>query len=319
MKIGITGGAGFIGMHLVESLIQDGEVVVSVDNFTPSYGTNMARVRANYLQEHYNHVVLNLDVVSDYSLLVHTFENCELIVHLSAWPGISKSQTAPHVYFRNNVVAFNNILNLCEINGVKRLFYASSSSVYGDAGSMGPVKESDLNIDSVKSYYATTKLINEIDAHKFPFTDDVSTLALRFFTVFGPWGRPDMAYWKFAHQLKNGEPIILHGTNGGIRNFTYISDVIQIIKELIKKKIPNTVKALNIANSKPIDTVHFLKIIEEQLNISTLHKFIPTLTFDSKATWADQQLLQNFIGTFEPTSLEQGIGNFISWLDTFES
>lgn len=313
MKICITGAAGFIGMHLAESLIRDGHNVVSIDSFAPSYMTDISLRRARHLKLNFDHDVLEMDISTDRERLLEIFNGCSTVVHLAAWPGVRKSSLVPSLYFKNNVQTFNNVLEACDAVGVSKLLYASSSSVYGDAARLGPVKESGIKLSGLKSYYAATKLINEIDAAKYPFERKISILGLRFFTVFGPWGRPDMAYWKFAEQIINNQSLTIYGQDGGIRNFTYISDAISILRSLISQDIPHHISAINIANSEPTETINLVRALEARLGIIGKHLIVPRPSMDAEVTWADQQLLKSLVGTLKPVAFEEGVNNFVDW------
>jgi UDP-glucuronate 4-epimerase len=314
MKIGLTGSAGFIGMHLARQLISEGHEVVSVDLLQPSYGNEMSKARTKYLFEKYDHQINVLDVAEETRKISYLFEGCDVVLHLAAWPGVRQSVVYPGRYFHNNVLAHSNMLKVVENVQPARFFYASSSSIYGNSGSYGPASEISTSQLNPRSYYAATKLINEIETSNYPFSGQTQCLALRFFTVFGPWGRPDMAYWKFAESILMGKPLSLYGATGGLRNFTYISDVVNLISRLLSSIIPSDAYALNIANSPPIHTSNLVAALENTLGI-----FNPKIDIverpkeDADSTWADLTLLSSIINLGPVTPFEIGVKRFTDW------
>lgn len=320
MRIGITGSAGFIGMHLAEKLLQAGHEVVSVDFMRPAYQTNIAELRSDYLKSKYDHGIINLDISDNTKELLEIFEGCEVLFHLAAWPGVRMSSDFPEKYFRNNVISHANITSIVNNLEIEKFFYASSSSIYGNLGLSGPVSDK-LNVQNeAKSYYAATKIVNEINANHFPFGSTVRPVALRFFTVFGPWGRPDMAYWSFTQRMLRDEPITLYGETGGKRNFTYVDDVVDILLRLIEVDVPQEVRALNIANSQPLETIDMLKSLGNALGIEDFKvEIVSRPKEDVEATWADVSTLLDLIGPTEVTNLDLGLSQFAKWYSAFHS
>jgi UDP-glucuronate 4-epimerase len=224
----------------------------------------------------------------------------------------------PHQYSLNNVTAFNNLIEYSRISKVKNLFYASSSSVYGDLGNDGPVDESYATGENLKSYYAATKWLNEIAARSYRDLFNLNATALRFFTVYGEFGRPDMAYWKFTESLLNSQQISLYGNNGGSRNFTYIGDVTRILENLISKNYDINIDALNIAAGPSYSTRNMLNLLSDLLGCD--NEFVNVTerpSFDVEKTWASLKLLEMLGVNVEPTSMEIGLRNFVNWFLDF--
>jgi UDP-glucuronate 4-epimerase len=312
--VGITGSAGFIGMHLTKKLIQDGHDLVTVDMLQPSYGTNLSNLRSEHLREVFDHRIIQIDLSEDLNELNAIFDGCEVLVHLAAWPGVRQSSIYPEKYFKNNVVTHSKMLSVTESIKPEKFFYASSSSVYADLGLSGPVPEIPTRKLESKSFYAATKIMNEIQSNQFPFSSCVQPLALRFFTVFGPWGRPDMAYWSFAEKILERQPITLYGPTGGRRNFTYIDDAIDMVSKLIFSSIPQGTSALNIANSNPLETIEMVNSLSKALNIqNTKIVNVDRPKEDAEATWADISAISTIIGNLNVADFDKGINSFVEW------
>jgi UDP-glucuronate 4-epimerase len=320
MRIGVTGSAGFIGMHLTEKLLQAGNEVVSVDFMNPAYQTNLAELRSDYLWSKYNHKILNLDISENIEDLLPIFEGCEVVFHLAAWPGVRMSSNFPEKYFRNNVIAHANMTSVANQLRIGRFFYASSSSIYGNLGLSGPVSDKLPFQNEARSYYAATKIVNEVNANHFPFHPTVHPIALRFFTVFGPWGRPDMAYWNFTKKMLMDEPIILYGQTGGRRNFTYVDDAVTILLKLLEVEMPQEVRTLNIANSQPLETIDMLRSLGTALSVKDFKvEIVSRPKEDAEVTWADVSTLLELIGPTVATELDLGLSQFVNWYLAFHS
>ena len=318
MKIGITGAAGFIGMHLTDSLLSDGHEVVGIDSLNPAYGGDLSAHRAKYLMDLHNFKVQQIDVSeTEASELITIFQDCDVVIHLAAWPGVRQGQLMPKLYAKNNVAAFSNILEAVREINPKHFMYASSSSVYGDLAKDGPVREPDATGLNLKSYYAATKWMNETEARasqilvKFPIT------ALRFFTVYGPWGRPDMAYWSFLEKIKSNQEISLYGNTGGSRNFTYIDDAIKILKSLIKTGLTPEHRAINIACGNPEETIQFLNTIAKFAKSEPRIRVVERPKVDVEKTWADLGNVSNLIALPEQTPMAIGVSEFVSWYESY--
>jgi UDP-glucuronate 4-epimerase len=320
MKIGITGAAGFIGMHLTDSVLLDGHEVVGIDSLNPAYGGDLSAQRAKNLMALHNFKVQPMDISkTEVSELIRVFGNCDVVIHLAAWPGVRQGQLMPELYAKNNVAAFSNILEAVREINPKHFMYASSSSVYGDLAKDGPVRESDATGLNLKSYYAATKWMNEIEARatqelvQFPIT------ALRFFTVYGPWGRPDMAYWSFLEKIKNNQEISLYGETGGSRNFTYIDDSINILKGLIGTDLSPEHRAVNIACGNPEETIKFLNAIAKYSKSQPRIRVVERPKVDVEKTWADLENVSNLIALPGQTPMASGVSEFVSWYERYVS
>ena len=320
MRIGVTGSAGFIGMHLTEKLLQEGYEVVSVDFMNPAYQTNIAKLRSDYLRSNYDHKILNLDLSENIKDLLPIFGGCEAIFHLAAWPGVRMSSDFPEKYFRNNVISHANMTSIANQLRIGKFFYASSSSIYGNLGLSGPVSDKLSFQNEARSYYAATKIVNEVIANHFPFDPTVRPVALRFFTVFGPWGRPDMAYWSFAKKMLRDETVTLYGQTGGKRNFTYVDDAVNILLKLLEVEMPQEVRALNVANSQPLETIDMLRSLSKALSVKDFKvEIVSRPKEDAEATWADVSTLSELIGPTVATKLDLGLSKFANWYLAFHS
>jgi UDP-glucuronate 4-epimerase len=316
MRIGITGAAGFIGMHLTESLLEAGHEVVGIDSLQPAYGGELSKMRAEYLENKHSFKVTVLDIAEcEQSELLNSLSGCDAVIHLAAWPGVRQGQLLPALYAKNNVLVFSKMLDAIRYLKPKQFLYASSSSVYGDLAQQGPVNESDATGLNLKSYYAATKWINEIEARATQEIVDFPLTALRFFTVYGPWGRPDMAYWNFLEKIKKHEEISLYGETGGLRNFTYVADCVDILTKLIKVPLSAEHRSINIACGDPDETIKFLYTIADSASASAKIKVVPRPKVDVEKTWADLSTLDKLIELPKQTPLTEGVSNFVTWYE----
>jgi len=314
-KVLVTGAAGFIGFHLIDYLNSiSGYEVIGIDNFNGSSGAELPLKRAKYLEKKWDTRIINLDLSESIAKLPQNLIECiDVVVHLAAWPGVSGGQIMPIKYYKNNVTAFGNILDLVNTISPKKFFFASSSSVYGDSNVQGGSKEFTANGKNLKSFYASTKWANEIMAESFSKIHELSTIALRFFTVFGSFGRPDMAYWKFTEKLIRNEQIVFWGKNGGTRNFTHVSDATKIIEKLIQTNLAGY-NSLNIAAGQPVSTKEFCDSLARSLKINKYSQIeVARPWFDVESTWANTELLNSKIGPVEAKSLDIGTKDFTDW------
>jgi UDP-glucuronate 4-epimerase len=317
MKIGITGAAGFIGMHLAESLLTGGHEVVGIDSLNPAYGGDWSRLRSAYLKKKFDFDIEVTDIAEcDQSDLTDSLNGCEIIFHLAAWPGVRQGQLLPAIYAKNNVLAFSKILEAARKIKPEHFMYASSSSVYGDLAQNGPVHESDATGLNLKSYYAATKWMNETEARATQELVEFPMTALRFFTVYGPWGRPDMAYWSFLEKIKKDQEISLYGETGGSRNFTYIADCVKILTKLIDAPLTREHRAINIACGEPNETINFLNIIADCAKSAAKIKVVPRPKVDVEKTWADLKKISELIELPTQTPMSEGVANFVSWYES---
>jgi UDP-glucuronate 4-epimerase len=321
MKVLVTGASGFIGYHLVRKLIESDIEVIGIDNEKPSYGGNLVKQRSENLFKDFGFKSHKLDLSdSDFSEILKLSENVDSIVHLAAWPGVRQSRLNPGAYSQNNVQAFNRIIEIPRILKTNKFIYASSSSVYGNQGLNGPVYESKASIENSLSYYAVTKFQNEFTANFYHDNFSVNTLGLRLFTVYGPMGRPDMAYWNFSENILDGRTIELYGHNGGERSFTYIDDVINSIFCLLHTDQKFSSKIVNISSGIPRATkelVDLLCVFLDSKKVNILE--IDRPSEDAEKTWADISLLNSMIGVQEFTSLEKGLERFADWFIGFRN
>jgi UDP-glucuronate 4-epimerase len=313
-KVVVTGAAGFIGSHLARSLLLDPKVeVVGIDNLKPAYGGEWGQKRLRHLMQFPNFFFLEIDLVrSTPEELKKVILGAHSVIHLAAWPGVRFSQECPLEYSRANITGFTNILEAVRLAKPRQFLFASSSSVYGDLGVNGAVKESDATGNNLKSYYASTKWANEILAKAYTNLSKVPTMGLRFFTVYGEAGRPDMAYWGFLEKIISDEPINLYGAKGGSRNFTYIKDCVEILLRLIECDF-NDFSTVNVAAGGPIDTIDFIRPVYDLVGHELKLNIVDRPSVDVEKTWADLSKLNELIGPIEPTPPSVGLYNFYNW------
>lgn len=313
-KIVITGAAGFIGMHLCELLTINNFEVVGIDNYHPSYGGKWSYLRGEYLQSQLGLNIHNLDLSNENNLgkISDIFLNSEAVFHLAAWPGVRFSQSNPFEYGKANLNAFGNILEAVRISNPRKFFFASSSSIYGDLASNGPVYENSATGNNLKSFYAATKWSNELLAEQHQRIIKVPSIALRFFTVFGEFGRPDMAYWSFLENTVLGKPVTLYGQNGGSRNYTYVKDAVTILCKLLECDLKGY-QALNISCGEPIQTIEVLNRISALVDKKPKIEFVERPSVDVEKTWADLSKIQSLIGVIPQTPINQALNNFVNW------
>ena len=333
MKILVTGTAGFIGYHLSNKLLEQGNTVVGIDNINNYYSVELkfARLKEAGISEKAQnwHQKIVSAVNSNYSFYRMNLENSEeinrlfeiekfdLVCNIAAQAGVRYSIENPAAYIQSNIVGFANILEACRHNSVKHLVYASSSSVYGNSPKM-PLSTSDP-VDNPISLYAATKKSNELMAYTYSHLFGLPTTGLRFFTVYGPWGRPDMAYFSFTKNIMEGKTIKVFNHGDLYRDFTYIDDVVDGITKIIEKpQITNReqqvpYKIYNIGNSNPIKLIDFIEIIEKTLGKQAKKEFCEMQSGDVYKTFADVSELENDFGYSPNTPLEKGIREFVEW------
>jgi UDP-glucuronate 4-epimerase len=321
MTILITGVAGFIGYHLANRLLQSGHDIYGIDNLNDYYDVGLKQQRLNQLQKYQNFRFKRSDL-SDRHATAHLFQtqDFEVVIHLAAQAGVRYSLDHPHVYLDSNLAGFLNILEGCRHSRIKHLVYASSSSVYG-ANTKIPFAVEDP-VDHPISLYAATKKANELMAHTYSHLYRIPTTGLRFFTVYGPWGRPDMAYFKFAQAIAQGKPIDVYNFGKMQRDFTYIDDIIEGIIR-VTKRIPDGLndqahqsapyRLYNIGNNNPVELMKFIEILEEAMGRSAIKNFLPMQPGDVPITYADVDALVEDVGFAPQTPLEVGIGHFVRW------
>ncbi|MEB7039040.1 NAD-dependent epimerase [Staphylococcus gallinarum] len=327
MKILITGAAGFIGSHLAKKLIAQHHEVIGVDNINDYYSVSLKEDRLKSIGDNnFTFFKLNLE---DYEDLKEVFikEQPEVVVNLAAQAGVRYSLENPRAYIDANVVGFMNILECSRHFDVKHLIYASSSSVYG-ANTSKPFSTSD-NIDHPLSLYAATKKSNELMAHTYSHLYQLPTTGLRFFTVYGPWGRPDMALFKFTKAIVNDEAIDVYNHGNMMRDFTYVDDIVEAISRLIEKPAePNPewsganpdpsssyapYKVYNIGNNSPVRLMEFVEAIENKLGKTAKKNYMDLQAGDVPETYANVDDLYNNIDFKPETSIQDGVNKFIDW------
>lgn len=311
MRILLTGGAGFIGNHVALELIARGYYPVIVDNFNDYYDPALKEARVKRLPEG-KCEVHRLDL-SDFAGIEKLFKahGFEKVCHLAAQAGVRYSLTHPFVYENANMLGTLNILELCRHNGVKRLVYASSSSVYGKNTKL-PFSEDD-RVDNPISLYAATKKANELYAHTYSHLYGLETVGLRFFTVYGPWGRPDMAAYLFADAIMAGRPIKVFNHGKMRRDFTYIDDIVSGIVASIKEPLPTHCEVFNLGNHRSVELMRYIGLIEDYLGKKARMEMLPLQAGDVPETYADIDKARKYLG-FEPkTPVEEGLRWFIEW------
>ncbi|WP_227938667.1 GDP-mannose 4,6-dehydratase [Alkalihalobacillus deserti] len=320
----ITGAGGFIGYYLSKKLLEQGCQVIGIDNVNDYYDVNLKMDRLDQLQPYDKFTFIRGDI-SDKPLITELFEKYKpnVVVNLAAQAGVRYSIENPDVYIQSNIIGFYNILEACRHNPVEHLVYASSSSVYG-ANKKVPFEETDF-VDTPVSLYASTKKSNELMAHTYSHLYKIPSTGLRFFTVYGPMGRPDMAYFGFTDKYFAGEPIKIFNNgdfdNDLYRDFTYIDDIVEGIERLIGKppvdKVPH--KVFNIGNNNPEKLMTFINTLEKTLSkalgreVQFEKVFEPIKPGDVPATYASTDLLQEAVGFKPKTSIEEGLQQFADW------
>lgn len=324
----ITGAAGFIGFHLIKKISSKGYHVIGLDNLNDYYDVNLKKSRLKILQELPGFEFHQMDLV-DNKALNDLFKEKKIsrVVNLAAQAGVRYSLINPHAYLQSNLHGFLNILEACRHNQVKHLVYASSSSVYG-ANKKMPFSVHD-NVDHPISLYAASKKSNELMAHTYSALYGLPTTGLRFFTVYGPYGRPDMALFLFTKAILEGKPIDVYNNGKMKRDFTYVDDIVESIARLIPQEAkPNQqwsgmqpdpatsfapYRVFNIGNNSPVELMRFIEVVEETLGKKAVKNLLPLQEGDVPETYADVQDLMNAVDFKPSTPIEVGIKNFIDW------
>lgn len=321
----VTGAAGFIGFHLAQQLLKEGHEVIGIDNLNDYYDVSLKKERLSLINDDSNFTFTKCDI-SDKGVMLELFKNekPEYVLHMAAQAGVRYSIDNPDVYIESNLIGYFNILEACRHFPVKHLLYASSSSVYG-ANNKVPFEETDF-VDNPVSLYAATKKSNELIGHSYSHLYDIPATGLRFFTVYGPMGRPDMAYFKFTNMLMNNEPIHIYNNgdfeNDMYRDFTYIDDIVEGILRLAKNpplEFTPKHKVYNIGNNSPEKLMTFITTLEECLSESLNKKiefekiFEPIKSGDVHRTYASTKLLEERVGFKPKTTIKDGLQRFTDW------
>ena len=328
MKVLVTGAAGFIGFHTASRLLERGDEVVGLDNLNDYYDVNLKLSRLALIKDNPNFSFSEIDL-ADRNAMETLFNEHEFdaVINLAAQAGVRYSMENPRAYIDSNIVGFTNILECCRHQGVGHLVYASSSSVYGLNTTM-PFSIHQ-NVDHPISLYAASKKSNELMAHTYSHLYNLPTTGLRFFTVYGPWGRPDMALFLFTKAILNNEPINVFNNGQMQRDFTYIDDIVEGVVRLVDKPAtanadwdssntdpgtsPAPYRLFNIGNNNPVLLLDFVEAIEEALGKKAIKNMMPMQPGDVAATYADIEDLASYVGFRPETPISTGIDNFVSW------
>ena len=332
----VTGAVGFIGFHICMKLLKSGERTIGLDNINNYYDINLKKNRLKLLNEsvsknnEWNFIKGDLEDLNLLEKIFNEYAPCT-VIHLAAQAGVRYSIDNPRSYINTNLVGFANILECCRKFSINNLIYASSSSIYGGNTNL-PFSENDP-VNHPVSLYAATKRANELMAHTYSHLFNINTTGLRFFTVYGPWGRPDMAPMIFTKSILNNKTIKIFNHGNMFRDFTYIDDVVEIVSRLVKKPaIPSTdfdrknpkpsvswapYKIFNIGNNKLISLIEFISILEKEIGIEAKKEFIEMQDGDVPSTLADNQLVADWTGYKPKTPLNKGIKKFVTWYLSF--
>ncbi len=332
-KILVTGAAGFIGFHLARRLLAGEEEVVGLDNLNDYYSVQLKQDRLAQLEPHPRFRFHKLDL-TDRPAMSRLFdtERFDSVIHLAAQAGVRYSLTHPHAYIDSNLVGFAHVLEGCRHAGVGHLVYASSSSVYGANRAM-PFSVHD-NVDHPVSLYAATKKANELMAHAYSHLYRLPTTGLRFFTVYGPWGRPDMAMFLFTKAILAGEPIDVFNYGKMRRDFTYIDDIVEGVARVVRRA-PSPIRSgpaqpdpgsstapyrlYNIGNNQPVELLHLIETLEDCLGKKAVKNFLPMQPGDVPETFADVDDLIRDVGFKPSTPIEEGVARFVQWYRSYHN
>ena len=319
-KILVTGAAGFIGFHLTKRLLDQGIEVTGLDNLNPYYAVSLKQARLAQLKTQSNFNFYQLDLANQSAIQdLFAQKKFDVVVNLAAQAGVRYSLENPHAYGESNLIGFLNILEGCRQSEVTHLVYASSSSVYGKNRKI-PFAVED-NVDHPVSLYAATKKANELMAHSYSHLYGIPCTGLRFFTVYGPWGRPDMAYFLFTKAILEGQPIKVFNHGKMKRDFTYIDDIVEgivrVIERVPQKRLDNPTQApyqlYNIGNNKPTELLRFVEVLEQCLGREAEKLMLPMQPGDVPITYADVDDLIRDVGFQPKTPIEVGIERFVAW------
>jgi len=319
-KISVTGAAGFIGANLIQKLLNQGFTIGSaLDSFKPSYGGNWCDLRQEFLIPNKKIEVYDI-VEEDAESLARKFDNSEIVIHLAAFPGIRQGEIKSYDYLVNNVLSAGLILEACKINkNVKAILFASSSSVYGDLGQFDSTKEEGADGSQLKSNYAMTKWINEIQFKTWQSTLNIPIFGLRFFTVYGEWGRPDMAYSMFTNKILKGEAINIYGKDGGRRTMTHVDDattqIIGLIKYLKSSNYNSSLgfELFNIGSTNSITALGMAELISKIVDKKAIYNFESRPIGDAIATNADLKKINKYIEAFKTRDISEGLKSYAEW------
>jgi UDP-glucuronate 4-epimerase len=328
----VTGAAGFIGMHTSLRLLERGEYVIGLDNLNDYYDVTLKHARLEQLKLHTNFSFFQLDIADREAVMVlFTQIKPAFVINLAAQAGVRYSLTNPHVYINSNIHGFLNILEGSRHNGVQHLVYASSSSVYGGNTAL-PFSEHH-SVDHPISLYAASKKANELMAHTYSHLYGLPTTGLRFFTVYGPWGRPDMALFLFTKSILEGQPIDIFNNGNMVRDFTFVNDIVEgIIRVADKPATPSSIfntsnpdpatscapyRVFNIGNNQPTPLLKYIQALENALGITAIKNYLPMQPGDVQATAANVDELNAWIGFKPNTAISIGVEKFVNWYRSY--
>ena len=316
-RVLITGSAGFIGFHLSKYFLDNKFSVIGIDNLNNYYSTKLKISRNNILKKYRNYKFFKSDI-TDKNKIFRIFKDnkIDFVINLAAQAGVQYSLKNPFVYVKTNILGFLNIIEAAKKYNIKKILYASSSSIYGSNKKL-PFKENQKT-DSPKSLYAATKKSNELIANVYSYIFKIKFIGLRFFTVYGPWGRPDMSLFIFTKNILNNKKIIVYNKGNMHRDFTYIDDIVDVVYRLtISKKIKRNFNIFNIGGSRSIQLNKYINLIEKYTNKKAKKTYKDKLKSDVKKTLSNTQNLKKIIQKEKYTKIEIGIQNFISWYKNY--
>jgi UDP-glucuronate 4-epimerase len=326
MNIMVTGVAGFIGMHVTKELLNYGHTVVGIDNLNEYYDPKLKLARLSEVSKFEKFKFFNLDI-ANCDLIEEVFKNNDLdrVVHLAAQAGVRYSISNPSLYIQSNLVGFANIIEICRVHRIKQFVYASSSSVYGSNAKL-PFSIKD-RVDSPISLYAATKRSNELIAHSYSHLYGLHTVGLRFFTVYGPWGRPDMSTWLFTSAILEGRSINVFNNGEMSRDFTYIADVVSGILSILgidnnrdgTPKNNEVYRLYNVGNNRPTNLLEYVHKLEKILGVKAVINFMPLQPGDIQTTYADIDDIKKDIGFHPKTSIGEGLTNWVRWYKKYKN
>jgi UDP-glucuronate 4-epimerase len=314
MKLLVTGAAGFIGMHSCKRLLERGHEVFGIDNLNAYYDPALKRARLEQLRPFPGFAFEKVDIADEAALgAVFASRRADAVLHLAAQAGVRYSLENPMAYVSSNVAGFLNILEGCRKAGIGHLCYASSSSVYG-ANTELPFSE-EHRVDSPVSLYAATKRANELMAHSYGELYGIASTGLRFFTVYGPWGRPDMALFIFTRAILEGKSIRVFNGGDMLRDFTYIDDIVEAVTAIVERPHPGApkVRLFNVGHGSPVKLMDFVRAVERALGRTAVIELAPMQPGDVRATYASTEKLRAEIGYAPATTIETGVERFIDW------
>lgn len=318
-KVFVTGCAGFIGFHVSRRLLQDGHRVVGLDNLNPFYDEGLKAARLEILRQQPRFEFVQGDI-SERGFIEGLFRGHDLgpVIHLAAQAGVRYSLENPYLYVQTNLVGFVNLIEEARKAGISHFVYASSSSVYGNSQKI-PFSEQD-NVDHPISLYAASKKSNELMAHVYAHLYRLPVTGLRFFTVYGPWGRPDMAMFKFCKAIFDGTPIEVYNQGKMLRDFTYVDDVVEGVIRIARQapefgSSDNSVpyRVYNIGNNRPVELAELIRLLEEKIGKKAKIKWLPMQPGDVLVTYAAIDELSAAIGFYPNTPIEEGVSRFVNW------